>query len=230
MNADYFECWRSQAKQDINKFELNFINEILGQLSGENVMKRVLEIGIGPGRIAKEILKYTVEYYGVDISNKMIEVFRHNMNNENKIKELIVVDISHQIPFSELLFDIIVAIRVLYYNENWKEVISRFSAKIKPGGIFVFTMLNKRSTAILGALLKSGLVGYYTNKKELLSVLKENGFKNVELRGYARLPDVLYDFCRTKFSSNVLIFFERALRVILGKSFFSRMFYVVAKK
>jgi len=230
LNTDYLKCWSSPAKQDINRFELNLIGNKVKQLSSKKRIK-VLEIGVGPGRIAQAILKYQVDYYALDISSQMIRVVKDRFVNNQKIKKIIKADISKKVPFPKEKFDLIIAMRVIYYNRNWKEVIEKLTDKINPGGSFIFCMLNKNSTAILGKLInKDRLEGHYTTLGELKDILIKNNFKKVSLWGYARIPDVVYDKCGSKLSATVLRMSENILSALFGKTLFVRMFYVTAQK
>lgn len=230
VGGEYLRVWDSLAKKKINSFELYFLARILSERASSVAPPNVLEIGIGPGRIAEQILKFDVTYYGADISVSMLNFFKEKFANNPRIKGLDVCNIGEGVPFRDLKFDCIVVWRVLYYLENWEKVIERLTTSLNPGGLLVFSMLNDRSTVILGKFFGGRLKGHNTNYGELRRVLKKNGFAEVRITGYARLPDVLYDWADTRFTSGLLILVERFLRIFLGETFFARMFYVVARK
>ena len=213
------------------KANRQFIQKNLIRLTkGRNKIK-ILEVGIGPGRIANEILKYPVEYYGLDISNKMIEVFKKRFTGNGKVKKLIVADIALSEPYKNITFDCIVAMRIIYYSKNWKQVISKLTNKLQKGGTIIFCMLNRNSTALLGKLMGDGEIkGYYSTKNELTTILAENNLTCIRISGYARIPDLIYDLAKTKSSAKVVSVIEDFLRGLLGDTLGARMFYVVAKK
>jgi len=227
----YLKNWQSEAKQAISNFELNFIHRQMKKVILPGKISSLLEIGFGPGRISEQLLKYEIDYYGIDISQEMLSVFKKKFGANKKVRKLAVVDISQKDFFKKLKFDAIVAMRVLYYLRNWSEVVERLSNKLNPGGVLVFCMLNSHSTAVLGRLTESGGVrGHFTSLKNLRKVLDFSDLDLLELGGFARLPDIIYDFADGKYSSRLLLGTERALRVVLGPLLFSRMFYVVARK
>lgn len=228
LNRSYLNCWESFAKKDIDRFEKNFIRNSLNLICNVKKNTKVLEIGFGPGRIAKEILKYNVEYYGMDISEEMLKSFEQTFGKEKKIKKLEVGDISRGAAFKGNNFDLIVAIRILYYNRNWKEIIGDLANKLEKGGIFVFCMPNKYSLSILGNLFGQ-VKGNYTSLKELREVLEKNGLR-VKIKGYAKLSDIIYDICANDWLAKPLIALETILRKILGELFLSKMFYVEARR
>lgn len=57
------------------------IKEVFGLINKEN--PKVLEIGCGNGRDAQEILKYTSDYLGIDVSEEMIKIARQNAPKAN---------------------------------------------------------------------------------------------------------------------------------------------------
>jgi SAM-dependent methyltransferase len=231
LNKDYLKCWSSLAKQDIDNFERAQVNNWLEKfVSTKEQPLKILELGVGPGRIAKEILMHNIEYYGADISNEMIESFKGRIGENVKIKQLVVSDISSENPFENIKFDCIVAMRMLYYSKNWPAIIEKLGQKLENNGTIIFCMPNKNSTAILGKLLKSDIVGYYTFEKELRGYLKKSGFDKIKIIGYARVPDVVYDVCTNKIFSLILIYFEKITRLFLGNNFASRMLYVTASR
>jgi SAM-dependent methyltransferase len=230
LGKGYLNCWSSLAKRDVDNFERSFANKCLEKITSVEKPIKLLELGVGPGRIAREALKHNIEYYGVDISKEMIEAFKRKIGENAKIKQLAVSDISSENPFENIKFDCIIAMRMLYYSKNWPDIIEKLGQKMENDGTIIFSMLNKNSTAILGKLLRSDIVGYYTTEKELRGYLKKSGFDKIKIIGYARMPDVVYDACTNKVFSSMLIYFEKIIRLFLGNNFAARMLYVTASR
>lgn len=231
LGSRYGRVWGSLAKKAISDFELDLVGRVLvEQATSLGTPMKVLEVGVGTGRVAEKILEFPVDYYGVDVSAKMLAVFREKFGSNPKVKELIVGDVGRELPFDDVKFDGIMAWRVLYYLENWSEVMGRLAARLNPGGVLIFSMLNSRSTAILGKFFGGPLKGYYTTYAELQEVLKENRFTDVRITGYARLPDVVYDWGNNVILAAVILGVEKVLRVILGPTLLARMFYVAARR
>jgi len=230
-NKEYLRVWQSAAKKNISNFELFFVGNALDELAERKKTKiSVLEIGVGPGRIAREILKRDVDYYGVDIADKMLNEFRQSLAS-NKIQKLEQCDVSDKTPFDEQTFDCLVAIRVFYYSANWRDIVDRLAKKINSGGKIIFTMPNAYSSAQMGKLLRNDfLTGHYCSYADLRDLLRKNGFTNIKIRGFARVPDVVYDLAKSKIAVSLLGFTEKALTILLGKKFLMRMFYVSADK
>ncbi len=96
----------------------------------------VLEIGCGNGRDSLEILKYTNDYLGVDISKAMIEVARRTSPKAS----FEVADIeSFKFPPS---IDIIFAFASLLHSDsdNLKKILNRANDSLSPNGVFYISL------------------------------------------------------------------------------------------
>lgn len=228
LSRNYLDCWRSLAKRDINNFEIDFVDKWTKQIRNKKRTIKVLEIGFGPGRIARSLLKYNIEYYGLDISKEMYKTFTEEFKNEKKVKKITLGDIGTDSFYNGIKFDLIVAMRVLYYSKNWRENIKKLQEKLTQGGTLLFTMPNFYSIAILGNLFGK-LKGQYVKMAELKRIMSENKL-NTKFFGYAKISDIIYDICNTKTSSGILLKIEVFLRKFFGEIFLTKMFYVVSKK
>lgn len=96
----------------------------------------VLEIGCGDGRDAKEILKRTNNYLGIDVSDSMVRVAR-GYAPEGKFE---VADVE-TFSFPQNI-DLIFAFASLLHSnrENVKSVLERAHASLNSGGIFYISL------------------------------------------------------------------------------------------
>lgn len=224
--SNYSKVWKGYGKNEMNKREMSFIVKYLKK-SNQNLL---LDLGIGNGRILEILLENTKknsEIFGLDISSKMVAICKEKFKNIQKIKELKTCDIANEtVPFDKN-FDFITAIRVLKYNENWREIIKKIYKVLNHNGIFVFTMLNNRS---INKFFRYTIPLYRTNIKELSKVLVESGFETLEIRSFTKLPDLFYNNSKNNFSAELVIFFEKLLEVIFGKTFLGRILFIAVKK
>jgi len=230
LNEQYLGAWKSLAKQELSQYELDFIEKGMAALSERKGTLKVLELGIGPGRISQMLLRHNIDFYGADISEGMINSFKKKFKTNKKIKKLELCDITKNIPFKDIKFDVIVAFRMLYDNEEWREIIKTLAGRLTKSGVLIFNTHNVYSIASLGSFFGKSKFGYYyTTLKELKNVLAKNnlGFSIV---GYGKLPDVIYDKCDNVFLARLLKNTENLLTVFLGEMLFTKMFHVVAKK
>lgn len=225
MGGSYDTVWNNKSRKYLHFKEVSFINYFLNRSNS----KKVLDIGIGSGRILENYLKNSKieKIYGFDISDEMVRVCEKRFFGNEKIKKITKCDFSKEdIPF-DLKFDFISSIRVLKYNKNWKEMVTKIQNYLSDDGIAVFTMPNKFSLNIFGRYY----IPYYrTSKKEIREICKKNGLKILELKTFTRIPDVFYELSNNNIYSNMIIFLEKFLEVMLGKTFFGRMFFIAVRK
>lgn len=100
--------------------------------------KRVLEVGIGTGRIAKPLQQRNFEIVGVDISRGMLAKAQ-----QKGIEDLVMGDANH-LPFEDKTFDAAVLAHVLHLLENPAETFGKL-ARVSRNEIVVF--VRKRDDA-----------------------------------------------------------------------------------
>lgn len=96
----------------------------------------VLEIGCANGRDAKEILKYTNNYLGIDISEELIKIAKQNIPKG----EFKVADIENYIFPKNI--DIIFSFASLIHSnkDNLQKVLNEAHKSLNAGGIFYISM------------------------------------------------------------------------------------------
>lgn len=63
--------------------------------------KSVLEIGVGTGRLARQMIPFCSEFTGIDISPKTIECARENLTSSSKLT--LICDDFYNIPLTNCL-------------------------------------------------------------------------------------------------------------------------------
>lgn len=230
VGSGYSENWgeRRKGMEIINKFEKAFIEDNLNDFIKLNNKKiKVLNVGTASGRICEILLKNSlVEYYGLDISGEMVNIVKNKFQSKKNFFEIKQCDISQGITYENKMFDFISCVRVLKYNDNWKEILADIFRILKKDGEFCFSMPNCRSFNFFS---KGPLNMYKTNKKELIGLLRRLGFRDIEFfRGF-KIPDFFY----SKVKSNFCIFFLNRIEMVLNfifKDFFTKLFYIRCKK
>ena len=96
----------------------------------------VLEVGCGYGREAKEILKLTNRYLGIDISEEMVKMAKREVPNGN----FVVADIDDYIFPKDI--DIIFSFASLLHSdkEHLKLILERAYEALNEGGIFYISL------------------------------------------------------------------------------------------
>jgi len=228
---NYSQVWQNKAKQVLSNKELNFINKYINLQSPQ----KILDIGVGNGRILENIIansKEGAEIYGVDISENMINICRQKFKEEVTVKRLEVCDVSQKDICFDDKFDLITVIRVLKYNRNWVEILDRIYKKLNKGGTCIFSMPNNHSIAGLkkDIFSQNKIAINYTNKKQLNTILSSMKYKSFEAVGFSKIPNIFYDFSNNNIYVTLLLWGEKFLEKIFGKSLFARYLFIICKK
>lgn len=103
---------------------------------------RVLEIGVGTGRIALPLAPMVGMVYGVDLARPMLNRLRHKQTTEPIV--LAEADVT-RIPFADHTFDAVVAVHIFHLIPAWREVLKEVARVLKPGAMLLHGG-NKRQT------------------------------------------------------------------------------------
>ncbi len=156
MEQQYAKYLLEKTRRDYNKIaedfsgtrskmwkELGFLEEYLKEKD------RALDIGCGNGRLYELLREREIEYYGVDFSEKLIDIAKSKF----PLAKFQVAD-GLELPFSDNFFDKAVSIAVLHHIPSEKfrlEFLKEAQRVLKPGGVFILTVwnLNKRRKSLL---------------------------------------------------------------------------------
>lgn len=98
---------------------------------------RVLEIGVGTGRIAWPVVAAGCRVVGLDLSSEMLtEVFQEKRPFPTPSLLLVRADM-HHLPFCKDSFDATLAVHVLHLAKDWRQVVREAVRLLRPGGAFI---------------------------------------------------------------------------------------------
>jgi len=137
--------WSAQAEDPTNYFTRRtyYVKELIARYMERG---RALDIGCGPGLLSYLLAIQGFDVYGTDLAENMIDESIHRLSGlfpDAPRRFRVCKD--GEIPFEGLQFDLISAIDVLPYIEDWPAYISKLSMLLKPGGLYVTTVVNRRS-------------------------------------------------------------------------------------
>lgn len=226
LNIGYDFSWSTLAQKEMSKREMDFINHYLKK----NKPKTVLDIGVGTGRVLKNLIKNTnnnTQIFAVDYAEKMVSYCQKIFRSNKKVKKIAVCDVSRENIDIYKSFDFVTAIRILQYNQNWQEIIKKVYKKLNKEGFFIFSIPNYNSINRF-----VGVKSHHSTVKELKRILDPISFKIVEIRSMTKIPDFFYQeiFPNNLFYSKFLISLEKILETIFGKIFMGRVLFIALAK
>jgi SAM-dependent methyltransferase len=189
--------------------------------------KYVLDLGCGYGSYTNIISKYTNNIIGLDISQRWLGCAKKQCSNVN----FILAD-AHNIPFENDTFDVIVSIGLFEYVK--RNVVTREIRRVlKNGGICIISVPNKYSLCRIPYKLFYKILRkvYYPNepsKKEMLGLLRNNGFDVIEYKindGLIYLPNFL-----DKIIGKTTYYFVEKFFYLFGENPFSNVMLFVSRK
>jgi ubiquinone/menaquinone biosynthesis C-methylase UbiE len=121
---------------------------------------RVLEIGVGTGRIALPMSEHVGAIYGVDLSRPMMDRLRAKRTQE--AIHLALADAS-RLPFAAGSFDGAVAVHVFHLIPTWREVLGEVARVLRPGAALVNAGNTDTLDSISGELKRRGEVPHVEN-------------------------------------------------------------------
>jgi SAM-dependent methyltransferase len=124
--AEYFKGIGPRVKDIEKAFEL----------AGNRQNPNVLEIGCGDGRDAKEIVKYTTNYIGFDISSELIKIARGHAPG---VSFEVADAVSYKYPKD---LDVVFAFAALLHLDKYEvaQILKLVHISLKPGGIFYISL------------------------------------------------------------------------------------------
>ena len=127
----------------------NYMNQWDGQVFLDSMKldntKRVLEIGVGTGRIASKVAPYCLKFTGIDISPKTIGRARENLVKHENV-ELICDDFSHYVFHQK--FDVIYSSLTMMHFKNKQEIVNKVDMLLSESGIFCLSIDKNQSEYI----------------------------------------------------------------------------------
>ena len=165
---------------------------------------KVLDLGCGNARLFELLKGYNIQYFGIDISEKLIEIAGKNVSDGSfKVGDVL------EAPYSDNFFDSVISIAVLHHIPTEKlrqKALNEIFRIIRPGGKIMVTTWyfwdTKKYLELIGNATKHNLPfgDFYMpwrtgdgNKiteryfhawkiKELKNAIKKSGFIDINVR------------------------------------------------
>ncbi len=96
---------------------------------------RLLEIGIGTGRIARPLMERGVRVTGVDLAPRMVERLREQLTPRHVPPDIAFADAT-RLPFRDASFRAALIVHVLHLVSDWRATIAEMRRVLGSGGVF----------------------------------------------------------------------------------------------
>ncbi len=179
----------------INPLRLGWIERLAGGFVG----KRVLDVGCGGGILAESMAAQGAQVLGIDLSDKALGVAKlHKIESGAAVDYRLVAaeELARELSGS---FDVVTCMEMLEHVPAPASVIAACAALTKPGGLLVFSTINRNPKsylfAIIGAeyvlkLLPRGTHDWarFLKPAEVAALARTAGLDLVELIGLSYNP------------------------------------------
>jgi ubiquinone/menaquinone biosynthesis C-methylase UbiE len=134
--AERYDKW---FETGLGKYVLHYEKELVMELADPKHGDKVLDIGVGTGIFALELMKHRVELTGIDVSEKMLEVAKSKGVTKVAVGDAVSLD------FPDGSFDLVISITALEFIKDPEKAISEMVRVCKKGGRVVVGTLGSGS-------------------------------------------------------------------------------------
>ncbi len=104
--------------------------EWIGPLTSE---ARILEVGVGTGRIARPLSAAGLPMVGIDLSVNMLNELRRLQPDETSYPRILRADAT-RLPFGSARFTAAVGVHIFHLIPEWKQALAEIERVVAPGG------------------------------------------------------------------------------------------------
>ena len=136
---------------EINPLRLRWIEDVSGGLAG----KRVLDVGCGGGILTEAMARSGAQVLGIDLSEKALGVAAlHRLESGVQVDyRLVGAEALAAEPASAGAYDCVTCMEMLEHVPDPASTVRACAALAKPGGLVVFSTLNRNPKSYLFAIL-----------------------------------------------------------------------------
>lgn len=143
-----------------NRARVGYINEIIQPFFGGRVNRKeikVVDVGCGGGLATECLARIGYSVTGLDVSPENIEVAKDHAGKDeafaNNPIEYLAVPVEEHISEREEYYDVAVCLEVIEHVDNLEGFVRDVCKLVKPGGILVFSTLNRTITSYIVTII-----------------------------------------------------------------------------
>ncbi len=134
--AQKYDAW---FRTGLGKYVLHYEKELVLELAAPRPGDKVLDIGVGTGIFALELMERGAEVTGLDVSEKMLEIARSKGVTNVALGDAVSLD------FPDESFDLVISITALEFIKEYDKAVSEMVRVCRKGGRVVVGTLGSRS-------------------------------------------------------------------------------------
>jgi ubiquinone/menaquinone biosynthesis C-methylase UbiE len=147
--------------------------------------KRTLEIGLGQGADAEQIIRRGADWFGLDLTHESAKRVQVRLNLRKLKAGGITNGSAVEMPFDDGIFDIVFSHGVLHHIPEIKKTQSEIRRILKPGGELIIMLYAKNSLNYrlsIALVRRLGLIGMYIGRFDVNGLVGQH-LKNAREKG-----------------------------------------------
>ena len=129
--ADFYDATRALPDEVADKLT----EALLAELSNVGA-DRVLEVGIGTGRISRPLMKRGIRVHGVDIAPTMMRALRQQLGAGHVTPDLMLGDAT-RLPVADHSVPAVLMVHILHLVASMPEAVAEVARVVQPGGVLL---------------------------------------------------------------------------------------------
>jgi ubiquinone/menaquinone biosynthesis C-methylase UbiE len=142
--ADTYDITRALPEEVAQKLTDALLSEIVA--AGAD---RILEVGVGTGRIARPLAERGVRVLGIDIAPRMLARLREQLGPQHTPPDLVMGDAT-RLPLVSASFRAVLVIHVLHLVSPWQTALEELRRVLAPGGVLIDDNTRSRTSGEWG--------------------------------------------------------------------------------
>ena len=208
--------------------EISTVLRQLDSLGG----KRILELGIGPGRILEKLVDRGVCVTGIDHDSKMVYYAAARTMHHQDL-DLVVAD-GQNLPFREEAFDAIICIRVLKYFALPQKGVREMCSALKSKGLLILEFPNLFGLSGIFQMCQSltwhDVYPRLFKRSTIEEFVIENGIRIEAEHPLFKIPPKIWTLAKSRTLAGILIAFESILHKVTPMEVMSKSIILRGRK
>lgn len=218
------EWWDEEGSfkplHQLNPVRIGYIRDMIKKFHGGLKGTSVLDVGCGGGLISIPVANMGAEVLGIDVTEENVKIaysykVQHEIESNVKFQYISI----EQLALQKRQFEVVLVLEVVEHVANLASFVANAMKVLKPGGVVVFSTLNKTLKSYLMAIMGAEYIlrwlpngthewSKFVKPAELINIIEQNDGHILNISG------VVYNFLRNQWmiSNNIDVNYMLAAR------------------